>query len=183
MLPAHCAESAAIILQAARREEDQLMVSDEPTPRQAGRVLVIDPAGRVLLLEGFDPAEPDSRFWFTIGGGLDDGEETAQAAARELREEAGIIAAADELAGPVWQRSTEFSFDGTRYRQEEDYYLLRVGHVQVSLAGLDDVERRTVTGYRWWSREELAAAVQPFYPAELPDLLRRLELPDSSGGG
>jgi hypothetical protein len=93
-------------------------------------------------------------------------------------EEAGIIAAADELAGPVWQRSTEFRFDGIRYRQEEDYYLLRVGHVQVSLAGLDDMERRTVTGDGWWSREELAAAAQPFYPAELPDLLLRLESPD-----
>jgi 8-oxo-dGTP pyrophosphatase MutT (NUDIX family) len=152
--------------------------SAEPTPRRAGRVLVIDAAGRVLLLEGFDPAEPDSRYWFTIGGGLDDGEDTAQAALRELREEAGLAAAADELAGPVWQRSTEFSFDGTRYRQEEDYYLLRVGHVPVSLAGLDDIERRTVTGYRWWSHQELDATAQPFFPAELPDLLRRLAFPD-----
>ena len=151
-----------------------------PTPRQAGRVLVIDPAGRVLLLQGFDPAEPDTRYWFTIGGGLDDGEQPAQAALRELREEAGLIGAAGELAGPVWHRSTEFSFDGTRYRQEEDYFLLRVGHVQVSLADLEDVERRTVTGYRWWSRKELAATTELFYPPELPDLLGRLAFPENS---
>jgi hypothetical protein len=75
--------------------------------------------------------------------------------------------------GPVWQRSTEFSFDGKSYWQEEDYYLLRVGQVRVSLAGLDDIERRTVTGYRWWSHEELAATAEPFYPVELPDLVRR----------
>jgi 8-oxo-dGTP pyrophosphatase MutT (NUDIX family) len=68
------------------------MQSAEPTLRQAARVLVIDPAGRVLLLEGFDPAEPDSRYWITIGGGLDDGEEAAQAALRERWEEAGIVA-------------------------------------------------------------------------------------------
>jgi 8-oxo-dGTP pyrophosphatase MutT (NUDIX family) len=150
------------------------MQSMQPVLRQAGRVLVIDPAGRVLLLEGFDPAQPDRRYWVTIGGGLDGGESSAQAAIRELREEAGIVAAAAELAGPVWQRSTEFSFDGTWYRQEEDYYLLRVGHVAVSLAGLDQIERRTVTGYRWWSREELTGTAVPFYPAELPDLIRRL---------
>jgi predicted kinase/8-oxo-dGTP pyrophosphatase MutT (NUDIX family) len=149
------------------------MQPTQPELRQAGRVLVIDPAGRVLLLEGFDPVQPDRRYWVTIGGGLDDGESSAQAAVRELREEAGIVAAAGELAGPVWQRSTEFSFDGRWYRQEEDYYLLRVGRVTVSLAGLDDIERRTVTGYRWWSHEELAATAVPFYPAELPDLLRR----------
>jgi 8-oxo-dGTP pyrophosphatase MutT (NUDIX family) len=150
------------------------MKSPQPELRQAGRVLVIDPVGRILLLEGFDPAQPDRRYWVTIGAGLDVGESSAQAAIRELREEAGIVAAAAELAGPVWQRSTEFSFDGTWYRQEEDYYLLRVGQVAVSLACLDDIERRTVTGYRWWSHEELTATDVPFYPAELPDLVRRL---------
>jgi NUDIX domain len=56
------------------------MQSKQPELRQAGRVLVIDPAGRVLLLEGFDPAQPDRRYWVTIGGGLDGGESTAQAA-------------------------------------------------------------------------------------------------------
>ena len=148
------------------------MQQQEPIPRRAGRVLVIDPAGRVLLLHGFDPAKPGSLHWITIGGGLDDGEGTAQAALRELWEEAGIKAAAGELAGPVWQRTTEFSFDGVRYRQEEVYYILRVGNVQVSLENLDDIERETVTGYRWWSREELAATTEAFFPAELPELLR-----------
>lgn len=161
-------------------EKYLLMQPSEPTLRQAGRVLVIDLVGRVLLLEGFDPAEPDTRYWFTIGGGLDDGEDAAQAALRELREEAGIVATPDQLAGPVWHRSTEFSFAGTRYRQKEDYYLLRVGQPQVSLAGLDDVERRTVTGYRWWSRQQLAATAELFYPAELPDLLCQLAFPDGS---
>jgi 8-oxo-dGTP pyrophosphatase MutT (NUDIX family) len=157
------------------------MQSPEPELRHAGRVLVIDPAGRILLLEGFDPAQPDRRYWVTIGGGLDSGESSAHAAIRELREEVGIVAAAAELAGPVWRRSTEFSFDGTWYRQDEDYYLLRVGHVAVSLAGLDDIERRTVTGYRWWSHEELAATDAPFYPAELAELVRRLA--PSGGNG
>jgi 8-oxo-dGTP pyrophosphatase MutT (NUDIX family) len=149
-----------------------LVQSQEPRPRQAGRVLVIDPAGRVLLLQGFDPASPKSLHWVTIGGGTDYGEGTAQAALRELWEETGIKATAGELIGPVWQRTTEFSFAGLRYRQEEDYYVVRVGEVQVSLANLDPIERETVTGYRWWSREELAATTEAFFPAELPELLR-----------
>lgn len=138
-------------------------------------MLVIDPAGRVLLLQAFDPAKPSSLYWMTIGGGLDHGEGTAQAALRELWEEAGIEASAGELIGPVWQRTTEFSFDGMRYRQQEDYYVLRVGEVEVSLANLDPIERETVTGCRWWSPQELAATTEAFFPAELPELLRRAD--------
>jgi len=148
------------------------MQSQEPTPRQAGRVLVIDPAGRVLLLQGFDPARPGTLHWVTIGGGTDHGEGTAQAALRELWEESGIKASAGELIGPVWHRTTEFSFAGMRFWQEEDYYVLRVGEVQVTLANLDPLERDTITGYRWWSREELAATTESFFPAELPELMR-----------
>jgi hypothetical protein len=71
---------------------------------------------------------------------------------------------AGELTGPVWHRSTEFSFDGTRYQQEEDYFLLRVGEVEVSSDHLEPDERRFTTRYRWWSRDDLAAAVEPFSP-------------------
>jgi 8-oxo-dGTP pyrophosphatase MutT (NUDIX family) len=149
-----------------------LMQSQEPTPRQAGRVLVIDPAGRVLLLQGFDPARPGTLHWVTIGGGTDHGEGTAQAALRELWEESGIKAGAGELIGPVWHRTTEFSFAGMRFWQEEDYYVLRVGEVQVTLANLDPLERDTITGYGWWSRDELAATTESFFPAELPELMR-----------
>jgi len=34
------------------------------------------------------------------------------------------------------------------------------------------IERETITGYRWWSRQELAATTEAFFPAELPELLR-----------
>jgi 8-oxo-dGTP pyrophosphatase MutT (NUDIX family) len=142
-----------------------------PLPRVAGRVLVIDTAGRVLLLHGFDPAEPGLRYWFTIGGGLGAGENTAQAAARELREEAGIAASVTDLAGPVWQRQTEFSFGGVRFQQHEEYYVLYVGATEVCLDGMEDDERESITAFRWWSREELAATDELFFPAELPELL------------
>lgn len=98
--------------------------SSEPIPRAAGRVLVINPDGRVLMLQGFDPADPERRYWFTVGGGLDEGERSADAAARELREEAGIPATAADLVGPIWERYHEFSFDGVSYAQHEDYFVV-----------------------------------------------------------
>jgi 8-oxo-dGTP pyrophosphatase MutT (NUDIX family) len=137
-------------------------------------VLPIDPTGRVLLLCGFDPANPGQPFWFTVGGGVDPGETLAECAARELHEEAGIAGDAAALGDPVWHRTVEFGFGGTRYRQDEEYFMLRVGSRAVSLDGMDDWEKQTVTGYRWMNAAELEALAEPFGPPELPRLLRGL---------
>ena len=145
---------------------------DRAKDRRAARVLVVDQDGRVLLLHGFDPADPAHPFWITVGGGIDAGEDAAQAASRELREETGIAAQPESLGDPVWHREIEFSFDGTQYRQAETYFLLRVGHGPVSLDDLDDIEKETVDGYGWWSPEELESAGEPFFPPQLPQLLR-----------
>jgi 8-oxo-dGTP pyrophosphatase MutT (NUDIX family) len=140
-------------------------------------VLPIDPGGRVLLLRGYDPADPGHPFWFTIGGGTDPGESVAGAAARELREEAGIATDAASLGDPVWHRATEFSFDGTRFQQEEDYFLLRVGSDEVSFDGMDDSEKETVLGYSWLDPAGLESLDEPLFPPELPRLLRDLTSP------
>jgi 8-oxo-dGTP pyrophosphatase MutT (NUDIX family) len=145
-----------------------------PIARRAGRVLLLDHQDKILLLQGFDPAVPEYRFWFTIGGGADPGESLAQAAARELREESGISAEPAALGPPVWRRTAEFSYDGQRYRQDEEYFLLRTGPVQVTLDGLEETERATVTGHRWWAAAELVASGEPFVPPELLEILRGL---------
>ena len=144
----------------------------EPIRRLAGRVLVIDDAGRVLLLHGFDPARPDRPYWFTVGGGAKEGETLAEAAARELGEETGLRASARQLGEPVWHEITEFSYQGRRYRQEQDFFVLRVPAAEVSAGRLDDEEAATVDDCRWWTAAELDAAAERFYPAELPGLVR-----------
>jgi 8-oxo-dGTP pyrophosphatase MutT (NUDIX family) len=137
-------------------------------------VLPVGPGGRVLMLRGFDPSDPGRPVWFMVGGGADPGESLAEAAARELREDAGIAADAASLGDPVWHRTVEFGFDGTRYRQDEEYFLLRVGSYAVSLDGMDESERETVIGYGWLSAPELESLGEPFGPPELPRLLREL---------
>lgn len=142
--------------------------------RRAGRVLLVDLAGRVLLLHGGDPARPGLRWWFTPGGGLDSGETTVAAASRELFEETGLRAAPDQLGEPVRHEVTEFSYDGRQYRQAQDFFLLRVPDWQVDTAGMDEEERRTITEHRWWSAAEIEASQEEIYPADLADLLRGL---------
>lgn len=141
--------------------------------RRAARVVVVDRAGRVMLLRGNDPARPGEHWWFTPGGGLDDGETPVEAAARELREETGLRVAPEQLGEPVWHEVLHFSFDNRSYRQAQDFYLLRVGGWQVDTSGLDAEEKATIDQDRWWSTAELDATDETIYPEDLADLLRR----------
>ncbi|MGH3713539.1 MAG: NUDIX hydrolase [Micromonosporaceae bacterium] len=143
-------------------------------PRPGARVLLVNAAGRVLLLRGSDPARPGVRYWFTVGGGLDAGETPAEGAARELYEETGLSVPVTALGERVWHEVAEFPFDGLWYRQEQEFFLVRVGEWQVSQDGWCDLERRTVDAVRWWSVPELETTDETYYPVELPVLLRRL---------
>jgi 8-oxo-dGTP pyrophosphatase MutT (NUDIX family) len=144
---------------------------DNPIARRAARVVLVDRADRVLLLHGWDPARRDRPYWFTVGGGLDEGETPAQAAVRELREETGLVVGEDSLHGPLWHEITDYPFNGRWYRQDQDWFSVRVDAWEVSFDGLDVEERGTIDEYRWWSVAELMSTRERFYPAELPRLL------------
>ncbi len=141
-------------------------------PRQVSRVILLDPEDRILLLHGFEPDDPAVDWWFTPGGGLEDGESREEAALRELAEETGIT---DVELGPVlWRRYCSFSFDGRRWEQDEWYYLARTDRTRIEMGGLTELERRSVSGARWWTSAELLAARETVYPARLAGLLRTL---------
>lgn len=143
-----------------------------PLARRAARVLLVDADGRVLLFRGHDPARPAAgSWWFTVGGGLDDGESTRQAAARELREETGLSMAAEALGGVVLERVAEFALAGTAYRQSEEFFLARVDRHDVVTDGFTSFEETFVLGHRWWSREDLRTTAEAVYPEGLADLL------------
>jgi 8-oxo-dGTP pyrophosphatase MutT (NUDIX family) len=141
--------------------------------RRAGRVLLVDRDGRALLLHGGDPARPGERWWLTPGGGLHGDETPAEAAARELFEEIGLQVEPAALGVPVWHDAVEFGFDGRAYRQEQDFFCLRVDDWQADLTGLTADERRIITASRWWSAEEIEASAEQIYPVSLPSLIRQ----------
>src|SRR5215217_1032203 len=138
--------------------------------RQAARVVIVDKMGRALLLRGFDPARPDEHYWFTVGGGIDPGETSVDAAIRELLEEIGLSVEPVRLGQPIFRGEVFFTFDGQNYHQEQVFYALSIGvlgdEMEIISTGREDIEQRTIDAHRWWSIEEIENTAEVIYPAE-----------------
>ncbi|MFE6497177.1 NUDIX hydrolase [Streptomyces sp. NPDC057748] len=144
--------------------------------RKSARVLLIDELDRLLLLKfHVDPDAPESRHgWCTPGGGVEDGETLAEAAARELREETGLSVEPEALGSAVAETSGYADVGWAEGIFRDVFFQLRVTSHQVDVTGQEAHERKYHAGYRWWSIADLAATDETVYPFGLAKLAAAL---------
>lgn len=141
--------------------------------RPAARVLVIDPAERILLFHYVHRggSRIDRDYWAVPGAGVEPGETFEEVAIRELREATGI-----EVAGAgIEIARREFIHalpDGRSVVADERYFLVEASSDAVSRPRPRARDAVVVVGHRWWSRDEMKRTTQLFWPDDLPAIVR-----------
>lgn len=137
--------------------------------RPTARVLLLDAQDRILLMRGRLPGGADrDGAWFTVGGGLEPGEDWLTAAAREIAEETGI---ADAVLGPiVWRRRGVLHIPHAAWFDER-YIVARCAGAEPSREGWQALEHELIDDIRWWGHAALAATRDRVFPPGLAGLL------------
>lgn len=138
--------------------------------REAARIVVLDPEDRILLINAIDPRDATKGDWWEIpGGGMDPGEASASCAARELREEAGIL---DAEVGPViWTQHVSYDFAGMHFEQDEYVHLARWAGGEQHPPELEFFEALAFRGMAWWTCDDLLASDVKTLPPRLREFL------------
>ncbi|TCL02189.1 NUDIX hydrolase [Sodalis ligni] len=140
--------------------------------RASVRLLIIDPANRILLFRFTHTADALSgySYWATPGGGVEQGEYFKQAAIRELREETGLIR--EDVGSCVAQRSFEMMLpNGEKVHAQERFFIVRLINQEISTDGWSANEKAVISNYHWWDLNELVTTAKTVYPSNIPSIL------------
>lgn len=142
--------------------------------RLSSKAFLVDPEGRLLLLDSTDPADPGTSWWELPGGGLEDGEDEVDALLREVLEETGLAIRRDGVGPVVWTQESTFTWLGRRHYSRCHGRIVRVDDLTLVATALTPDERGTILGQRWWTQQELTGFQGRFFPRNLPALLPRV---------
>lgn len=141
-------------------------------PRRSARVILIDRAGHTLLFRVDDPETDEPCEWITPGGALEESESLVDAACRELTEETGYVATAEELGAAVAWTEGDWEWRGRPVHSVDTFFTLLVDRYEPDRSAHTKLELQVMGEHRWWSPDELDACDELVFPGGLADLVR-----------
>jgi 8-oxo-dGTP pyrophosphatase MutT (NUDIX family) len=121
-----------------------------------------------------DAAGAQREVWVLPGGGMEQGETFAEAAARELYEETGLRIPPEALRGPVARSRGAWTHLGVTYWSENAVFFARTAEWSLTLDKLAPLEREQAVRHRWWTLGELLGTEATVFPRGLGPLVARL---------
>jgi 8-oxo-dGTP pyrophosphatase MutT (NUDIX family) len=141
--------------------------------RRTARVLLLDGAGRLLLVHMHHPdfaapggAVSPTPYWVTVGGAAEPDEDIAAAALREIAEETGLTRV--RLGPAIWYDEHMAEIRGQPTLVQQTFFLAWTEETELSNKAWTQEERTIIKGMKWWTLEELLATNETLYPSSLP---------------
>lgn len=133
--------------------------------RRTARVLLFDPAERVLLIRCMVMrTDGEFVFWLTPGGEIEAGETPIDAARRELREELGLEV---EVVGPLYTEGSQFEHRGEMRDNLDFVFTARCAADAPALRGVTPEEIEIMKEIRWWTAAEIETSSERIFPVDL----------------
>ena len=136
--------------------------------------MVFDPEGRVLLIRCVVMRLDGDEFvfWLTPGGEIEPGEEPAEAAVRELREELGL----KSEVKAAYTEANQFEHQGEMRDNTDFVFVTRCAANEPVMGGVTADEIAIMKEIRWWTEEAVEAAgntgEERIFPVDLAARMR-----------
>ena len=127
---------------------------------------------------------PDSHFWATVGGGVEDGEDLLCAVWREVYEETGWTENDINLSQlPIFHHESEGIDCGVPTLFVDTFFVaqLKNDEVKIDRSSLTKEEQSIITSYKWWSLMEIQTTQDVIYPGILAEFFEKAVLMKESG--